>query len=515
MRPRTFIAAALVVAAGIGAYVTRSTPPEPYTLDAPVEFFAPQWEEALGGDQATPGGELPVQAVASRTDLDPESQATAVRLASDLALAAATGDGTEWFAGYFARNHAVINRPNTPPSGAAARYCTSVQVLAASPFTVPTAPAGGYVKALVLWTGTCPFPPPSVGTYRAAPVFVNFVYLARTSVYPRPVAEPFAAAYGGWVPIRPAEFPGAERWLFPAAPPPATWEVTALRGCAVGTVLARLEVAAAWDALCTDASGAGLALQAVDGLRDADAQQERFDAAVRIYGSERAARARVAYSDGTRCDSLHCAGEAVDVADIPGVLAWLRAPVGCIEGGTYRESGCTDTATVVLRLERYGFVAPNPSYPTHLEFSLGTRSTDADLYGDCTPGAIPSAQRIDLMFRCRVIEAGLGFELPTTAAKDAVVVATCTSGLQAGFRSFDGRFAQAANPATGATDDREGVFGLSAAVAERWMAPGADRKNASANIDAAARIYVEERLWGRWGWDLFACAAFDDGTTVR
>jgi hypothetical protein len=149
----------------------------------------------------------------------------------------------------------------------------------------------------------------------------------------------------------------------------------------------------------------------------------------------------------------------------------------------------------------------------HIEFSLGTLSVDAETYGDCTPGGVPVPNRVSLVFRCRALEAGLGLQEAERLSKEAYLVAQCSSKFESGFASFEGRFRQTPNPSTGFTDDRVGIFGLSGEIAARWLMAGESLYSATANIDAAARIYVEERSWGRWGWDLFACATGSDGLT--
>jgi len=166
-------------------------------------------------------------------------------------------------------------------------------------------------------------------------------------------------------------------------------------------------------------------------------------------------------------------------------------------------------------LERFGFVAPQPDHPYHIEFALGTLDDDAEIYGDCTPGGIPVRERVVAVFLCRIMESGFGGSTSGTVLSEALAVAECTSGLDPGFLAHGGRFANVPSPRTGFPDTRSGVFGLSEEVARRWIPAPFSAFTATANIDAAARIYIEERSWGRWGWGPFACAAADDGFITK
>lgn len=109
------------------------------------------------------------------------------------------------------------------------------------------------------------------------------------------------------------------------------------------------------------------------------------------------------------------------------------------------------------------------------------------------------------------MESGLGYETPASVVDEALAVAQCTSNLDPGFVAHGGKYLEQPHPLTGDVDTRTGIFGLSAAVAARWIPSPYTGSMATANIDAAARIYLDERSWGRWGWAPFACAAADDG----
>lgn len=480
----------------------------------PTTWFPAAWEDALGGDAPSPESVgVDISTVANLTDVPERDRLMVSRLTTDIAYAAASGSGHALYGTYFARNHPVVGGPPTPPSGAQTVYCSDVKIAATSSFVLPTSPAGSFIKSLVLWSGTCPFPPPAIAQYSDAPLYVSFVYLARSDAYPHEVPQNLLNTYNGWVPIRPIEIPGASSWYRPTPTPPASWELAEIESCALDKIAVRTEVAAAYAGLCAEARSQGVRLLAIDGLRDPAQQRERFEAAVREFGSERAARVRVAFSDGNICESSHCAGEALDVSPGDEVATWLKAVVGCLDAsGSYRSPPCTDSDQPVSRIERYGFSITNPTYPFHLEYVIGTLATDAGLYGDCTPGALDIRTRIQLVFHCRVMEAGLDRDEALIAATSAVAIAECSSGLNPAFVSFDGRFRTTPNPSTGHLDDRSGLFALSSAVAERWAGSNASLRLPLTNIDTAARVYVEERAWGRWGWDPFACAAADDGT---
>lgn len=471
----------------------------------PTTWFAPQWEDLLGGDSLTPNPQLDLAAIAATTDLPGSVLQPATRLFYDLTTASASGLGRDEFGTYFARNHPVI-RPTSTSS-----FCTEVSVEAVSAFYLPVAPRNSLIKALVLWRGNCPYPPPSITPAGSEPLYLNFLYAAQDEVLSNRSPERLLTRYNKWVPARPAELPGSNSWQKFSASTPAPFELNTIPKCAVSGIVARIEVAVAYMALCAEAEAAGMPLMAVEGYRTPADQKALYDAARKRYGSDRAARARVAYSDGYLCESMHCAAEAIDLAPNADVAKWLSAPVACLADGVLVSPPCAPATTPVTRLERYGFTAPHPQHGYHLEYVLGTLSADADLYGDCTPGGQPVAARIDLIFRCRLLEGGLGAELASIVAKEATLVATCTSGLDPGFTSYGGAYASTPNPLTGSLDDRVGIFGLSAAVVSRWVPPNESPLSASSNIDAAARIFVDERSWGGWGWNLFACAAADDG----
>ena len=493
----------LVLVAGYMLF-PKDRPSEIYTLD-PTMWFAPQWTDLLGGDALTPQEALlDLDALRQATDLDSTDIPGVSKLMFDLTMSAASGADQGRFGDYFARNHPQLSAPQAGLGS----FCTDVSVEAVSTFTLPVSPIGSFVKSLVVWSGSCPNPPPSLNGPVGKPLFVSFLYAARSEMLPYDTAN-LASSFGGWVPVRPVEVPGARFDAASAASLPSPWETTTLTECSLSDVQVRLEVAAAFAQLCSAAEG--VPLVAVEGLRTPEEQQTRFDDARDSYGSEQAARSRVAFSDGFLCESLHCAGEAIDLAPNESVLEWLQATTACLSGSSVSEPPCAETSRPVSRLERYGFVAPHPKQPFHIEYALGTFDADAEIYGDCTPGGVQVPERIVYIFKCRIMESGFGPTTPQSVLDEALEIARCTSGFDPGFSSFGGRYRNSPNPATGSTDDRIGIFGLSKSVSARWIPTPYQASSATANIDAAARIYVEERTWGRRGWGPFACAAADDG----
>jgi hypothetical protein len=501
----------LAAVLSMSACAGTSAPLEPASFD-PEAWFSPQWEILLGGDPSSPDeAEFDVESFSAATDVPVGSRSNVEQLISDVALAEATGTGRWLFGDYFPVNHPPASPAPSPPSGEPLRYCRDVSVVAVSTFVMPVHPVGSFVKALVLWRGDCPFPPPSVSPSEQLHLTAVYAADANRAAVPR---GSVGDTYGGWVPTRPVEIPGARNSGGYRLPAP--WELTELDSCSTPGVVVRIEVELAYSELCAAASAAGLGMLANEGLRAPQEQFEMFTDALERHGSEAKARLHIAYSDGFICESTHCGAEAIDLQPDRGLLAWVEETVGCLEpAGVYVAPPCGPSARPISRLESFGFVNPIPSAPYHLEYALGTLDADADLYGDCTPGPVDIAARVDAIFKCRLLESGLGADLASSTASQALRLAECTSRLDPTWRSFDGRFTDTEHPLTGERDDRAGLFGVSVSVAERWTHGGQQmRTTANSNIDTTARLFVEERRWGRWGWDLLACATGEDGTTA-
>jgi hypothetical protein len=510
MRRELLAVPALIAVVALYYGIPRQETASPDTQIDPVSWMAPAWIDALGGDALNGQETGPDPAsFAKLTDVPAKEAPTIAALAIDVAVADASGVGRASFGTYFARNHTPVT-VSTSTS-----LCENVSVLAVSSYMLPVRPEGSAVKSLVLWRGNCPYPPRSLTPVGVEPMYLSALYLMAAETYPYKTPDEFIRRYKGWVPVRPLEIPGSAAAVALESPPPASWELSRIATCSAPNITLRSEVAAAFSLLCAEAQAAQLPLYAIDGLRSAADQADRFKSAVTEFGSERAARGRVAYSDGSYCSSLHCSGEAVDIAPNAAVVEWMHATTGCLDSLGFRLPPCPAEARPISRIARYGFSAPNPTYPYHLEYILGTLSADADLYGDCTPGPVGSPDQVRLIFLCRLLESGIKRSEVERVQAEASAIAECSSGFDSGFVVFSGKFVSAPNPATGAPDDRTGIFALSAEFARRWVLDGEDsRPTAVLNIDAAARFYVEERSWGRWGWDAFACATADDGVVT-
>jgi hypothetical protein len=508
MNRRVILAIALlaVVALGVGLNTmgNDSGSAEPAGFD-PVTWLPDVWQVALGGDPSGPdaaGG--PVLTWDAR--LTPDDVAALDQMAREVALAELTGAHPSELGTYFARNHPVIGPLGPPPSGAATRHCTEAEIRTVAGAPLPVA---GVVKLAVVWQARCPFLVPSAGPGER-PEAISFLY-----ALPASTMDPLASRWGGWVPVHPLAVPGAASAARGMARVPSEWELETLEGCVDDGVLVRGELVYAWAALCAEATAAGVSLVATEGWRSPGDQQRLWERAVSRWGAEEARR-RIAFSDGERCLSRHCAGEAIDIKSDPATLAWLRAPVGCLIDGVFHATSGTCTGQVVERVARYGFAFTIASSPGHLDYLAGTTDIDADWYGDCTPGPVAVVDLVRLVFTCRAIEAGLSLDTAATVAANAVAVAQCTSAFNPASIAHGGRFVNNVNPATGTIDDRAGVFGLSEAVAANHVVGGsAARGEAWANVDGAARLWVHERSWGRWGFDPFGCAAGDDGAQLR
>jgi hypothetical protein len=116
------------------------------------------------------------------------------------------------------------------------------------------------------------------------------------------------------------------------------------------------------------------------------------------------------------------------------------------------------------------------------------------------------------VFRCRLREAGFPEPEIARIAAEAVTVAQCESLWNPNAIVFDGRYLHARHPATGMFYSAAGVFQFIRRVADLWVEGGyANVLNPTANIDAAARLYIHNRVRGYGGWDDWACAAANDG----
>lgn len=117
------------------------------------------------------------------------------------------------------------------------------------------------------------------------------------------------------------------------------------------------------------------------------------------------------------------------------------------------------------------------------------------------------------VFRCRLIESDLfGEKAIRKITAEAVAVAHCESLFDPNAIVFNGRYLHQRHPYTGYFYSAAGVFQFIRKTADTWIAGGYDNAlDPTANIDAAARLYIANRKLGLGGWEDWACAAANDG----
>lgn len=301
---------------------------------------------------------------------------------------------------------------------------------------------------------------------------------------------------------------------------PQAHELKTLRCGSDGGHRARILAADAWEIMCEAARADGVALPVSSAFRDPQHQARLFRSAVARYGSERAARRWVAYSDGTTCHSRHCSGVAIDVALRSGASAtshsWLHTVVGCADGAgsvAMGRTSCRSGEVPVKRMQLYGFVAPMDWEPWHLE--LGIPEGRVAGAGDCSPpSSLSVPEMIGAVWRCRLGQAGIDGAERERIVAEAVVVARCESNWNPNVVVFNGRYTRTPHPRTGLRYTAAGVFQFIDSSANRWVAGGyANVHDPIANIDGAARYFIAERRAGRpgAGWGPWACAMANDG----
>lgn len=116
------------------------------------------------------------------------------------------------------------------------------------------------------------------------------------------------------------------------------------------------------------------------------------------------------------------------------------------------------------------------------------------------------------IFRCRLREAGIAEPEVAKLTAEAVTVAQCESLFDPNAVVFDGRYVAARHPGTGSFYTAAGVFQFIRRVADQWIEGGyANVYDPAANIDAAARLFLNNRALGYGGWGEWACAGANDG----
>lgn len=128
-----------------------------------------------------------------------------------------------------------------------------------------------------------------------------------------------------------------------------------------------------------------------------------------------------------------------------------------------------------------------------------------------TGGDIP--QLVADIFRCRLREAGIPEPEVAKLTAEAVTVAHCESGFDPNVVVFDGRYVATPHPQTGSFYTAAGVFQFIRRVGDIWIENGgyANVMSPTANIDAAARLFLHNRALGYGGWGEWACAGANDG----
>ncbi len=132
---------------------------------------------------------------------------------------------------------------------------------------------------------------------------------------------------------------------------------------------------------------------------------------------------------------------------------------------------------------------------------------------DAGDGDVPSL--VASIFRCRMRKVGYTEADSARIAAEAVTVSQCESAWDPVAVVFDGRYVTTPHPATGYRYTAAGVFQFIRKTADLWIDGGyANVTDARRNIDAAARLYADNRARGFGGWDDWACAAANDGFKV-
>lgn len=487
----------VLVFALTGGWSLLATPQSPaYTGPTPWDFTVATWD-ALGGDS-----ELTADTYSSLDqwqDPDLGEQVAATRaLAKQVALADLTGVGRDEFDDMQVIGQAPYWPATSSTGTAATARCSEVQVHAVSPAALPTvqyenADVVGYAKVLVAYTGTC-----AEVTYTLTDPGVAYVYLAHTT-------------QDGWVPVRSWQVP-ARTAAAAAATEPYDWELDQLTSCTNDTVIRnRIAVVDAFEQMCAAAAADGVAVTAVTGYRTRAEQASAFQDAIQVYGSEVAARQRVAYADADVCTSKHCSGLAFNVDPTDEALTWLSATVGCVDvdGTVTAATSCTQDQTPVANAARWGFSAPLAISPGYLEFTLALPSdADSSLRApNCAATGVPVANQVAAIFRCRLAREGIVGTAQDTVVAQALVVSRCESGWSPSAAAFGGRYATQVNPTDGLLYTQRGLFMLSKDIADAgWVDGGQEgRDDAVANINAAASLWLSTG-----GWEQFGCAT---GTT--
>jgi hypothetical protein len=206
------------------------------------------------------------------------------------------------------------------------------------------------------------------------------------------------------------------------------------------------------------------------------------------------------------------------LAAVIAVSALGAAPAGA-QAGPPDEAGVVDAADADSRFDSAfaGLVRALHRAERARVAELTALDLEAKAATECVDAGPADADVPTLVgeiFRCRLLEAG--FVEPDVGrwTAEALVVSQCESLWDTHAVVFGGRYRDAPHP-NGNRYSAAGVFQFIRVTADRWIEGGyANVHDARSNIDAAARLFIHNRLAGFAGWDDWACAAANDGFKV-
>lgn len=444
-------------------------PPETPVIATPLEYTTSFWDETLGGDEELTNENWATLNDASKSDLDLADAKLIQNLAKEVTLADLTGADRQTWAFYWPNIEEIPK-------------CTDINILAISPMKLPVSSNAIYSKALIAWEGNCD------DSFIADGVNI-------TSFYALNKGE------NTWEPVREWQIPTDSTITNLPVSGPNEYEMKNLSTCGPSgnaSVKVRILVANAWDIMCEDALKQGVELKTTDGFRTREQQKERFDEAVKYYGSINAAKKWVSFADDTTCSSKHCDGTALTVEG-EATIQWLNETVGCYIDGqiNLNVTDCENTSKV-KRMQRYGFTSPTPYVPTYIEFTLPIETTKAE--ANCSPSDSNVPTMVTEIFRCRLQGANIIGEVQDKVVAEALTVSQCESGWNSLALAFGGKFAETKHPVSGKVYSQAGVFMLSKEQADLLIPEGYEQVlDAKSNINAAASLWLTTKDWSAWG----------------
>lgn len=341
--------------------------------------------------------------------------------------------------------------------------CNDVNILASNTQPLPN-PGGEVAKTVIIWEGDCVDGLTSevLGDAKrdSGRRQRSYVYVQKTAT--------------GWQPVREGQLPnsGAGTWDSGEMVPGGM--LARIQCGAPVDWLARLELVAALDVMCQDALQQGVAITVTRGWQS-DQQVVGANSDELDYASV----------DG-RCATAHCRGWAVDVAG-EGVAEWLQTQLGCMDVAGNLTPGATPCGdkTVVTQAATYGFAQPLDS--EYLEW-VGAPAVIHWTANCQPPPSMTVNETIAVVWRCKLGEKGASRELIADAVSKALVVARCSSGLNAGLYQK--------------TTQRVGAFALEQKLLQDLGQPPLPVNVAS----VAAELYMADRDRGGDGFSYWPCA---------